>query len=93
MKHIITALIQLQDLNFTLQEQKALTAETHLKSLEKNIAILARDLPADINKTFTGLLNHYATAAALYGSIQKWLPGCTFITLPSRPYKGYLTHG
>jgi hypothetical protein len=35
MKHIITALIQLQDLNFTLQEQKALTAETHLKSLEK----------------------------------------------------------
>ena len=62
MKQIITALIQLQDLNFTLQEQKALTAETHLKSLEKNIATLARDLPADIHKTFTDLLNHYATA-------------------------------
>jgi mannitol/fructose-specific phosphotransferase system IIA component (Ntr-type) len=62
MKHIITALIQLQDLNFTLQEQKALTAETHLKSLEKNITTLSRDLPADICKTFTALLNHYATA-------------------------------
>ncbi len=62
MKHIITALIQLQDLNFTLQEQKALTAETHLEILEKNIAALSRDLPEDIRRTFTNLLNHYATA-------------------------------
>lgn len=62
MKHIITALIQLQDLNFTLQEQKALTSETHLECLEKNIADLSRDLPPDIRKTFTSLLNHYATA-------------------------------
>ena len=62
MKQIITALIQLQDLNFTLQEQKALTSETHLKSLEKNITTLSKDLPSDIYRTFTNLLNHYSTA-------------------------------
>ena len=59
MKHIITALIQLQDLNFTLQEQKALTAETYLESLEKNIATLipgpAPGYPQNIYQSFKSL--------------------------------------
>jgi mannitol/fructose-specific phosphotransferase system IIA component (Ntr-type)/DNA-directed RNA polymerase subunit RPC12/RpoP len=62
MKHIINQLIQLQDLSFTLQEQKALTNDTHLHDLEISIGSLADDLPPDICKTFKKLLNHYATA-------------------------------
>jgi mannitol/fructose-specific phosphotransferase system IIA component (Ntr-type) len=62
MKQIINQLIQLQDLSFTLEEQRALTTDTHLKALEKNIAELAEDLPADIRKTFKNLLEHYDTA-------------------------------
>lgn len=62
MKQLINELIQLQDLHFTLQEQQALTAGTHLKDLEKSIAALTCDLPPDIAKTFRGLLDHYATA-------------------------------
>ena len=62
MKQIINELIQLQDLNFTLQEQKALTADTHLKSLEKSIQALSKDLPQDLYKTFSKLLAHYSTA-------------------------------
>ena len=62
MKQIINQLIQLQDLNFTLQEQKALTTDTYLTDLEKTIASLSKDLPDDIRKLFTDLLGHYATA-------------------------------
>ncbi len=62
MKQLINELIQLQDMNFTLQEQKALTADTHLKDLEQSIKTLSKDLPADIYKTFKSLLDHYSTA-------------------------------
>jgi len=62
MKQIINQLIQLQDLSFTLEEQKALTTETHLKDLEESIKSLSKDLPQDIYKLFHKLLNHYATA-------------------------------
>ena len=62
MKQIINELIQLQDLNFTLQEQKALTTDTHLQDLEKSIEALYKDLPADVSKLFHELLNHYSTA-------------------------------
>lgn len=62
MKQIINQLIQLQDLNFTLAEQKALTSQVHLKGLEKSIKTLFKDLPSDIGKLFQKLLNHYSTA-------------------------------
>ncbi len=62
MKQVINQLIQLQDLNFTLQEQKALTSDAHLKDLEKSIKALSKDLPQDIHRTFKKLLDHYATA-------------------------------
>jgi len=62
MKQLMNELIQLQDLNFTLEEQKALTSESHLKDLEKSIAALSKDLPEDVYKLFHNLLNHYSTA-------------------------------
>lgn len=62
MKQIINQLIQLQDLNFTLEEQKALTSDTHLKGLEKSIKSLSKDLPQDMYKLFHDLLNHHSTA-------------------------------
>jgi len=52
MKQVINQLIQLQDLNFSLEEHKALTSKTHLKDLEKSIKALSKDLPPDINKLF-----------------------------------------
>ena len=62
MKLVINQLIQLQDLNFSLEEHKALTSKTHLKDLEKSIKTLSKDLPPDIIKLFNDLLAHYPTA-------------------------------
>ncbi len=62
MKQIINELIQLQDLHFTLEEQKALTTDSYLKDLENSIQALSNDLPKEINKLFHELLNHYSTA-------------------------------
>jgi len=62
MKHVINQLIQLQDLSFSLEEHKALTSKTHLKDLEKSIKTLSKDLPPDINKLFSKLLDHFSTA-------------------------------
>ena len=62
MKQIINQLIQLQDLSFTLEEQKVLTSDTYLKDLEESIKSLSKDLPQDIYKLFYKLINHYSTA-------------------------------
>ncbi len=62
MKQVINQLIQLQNLNFSLEEHKALTAKTHLKDLEKSIKTLSKDLPPNIIKLFNNLLAHYSTA-------------------------------
>lgn len=62
MKQIINELIQLQDLNFTLEEQKALTTKTHLKDLRKSIEALSNNLPNDISLLFQKLLNHFPAA-------------------------------
>ena len=62
MKKIMNQLIQLQDLCFTLDEQKALTTKTHLKDLEESIHLLTSGLPADLAKLFQELIKHYATA-------------------------------
>ena len=62
MKIIMNQLIQLQDLCFTLDEQKALTTKTHLKDLEESIHLLTSGLPADLAKLFQELIKHYATA-------------------------------
>ena len=62
MKQVINQLIQLQDLNFALEEHKALTLKVHLKDLEKSIKALSKDIPPDINRLFSKLLDHYSTA-------------------------------
>lgn len=62
MKQIINQLIQLQVLSFTLEEQKALTADTYLKDLENSIKKLSDNLPPDVLKLFQRLLSHYSTA-------------------------------
>ncbi len=62
MKHIMNQLIQLQSLSYTLDEQKALTTESHLKSLEESIAALESGIPKDITKLFHKLIKHLKTA-------------------------------
>ncbi|MCP4714017.1 MAG: PTS transporter subunit EIIA, partial [Deltaproteobacteria bacterium] len=74
MKQIINHLIQLQDLNYTLEEQKALTSNEHLKDLEKSIGTLAKELPKDIHKLFHNLLDHYS--AAVVPMVKDTCTGC-----------------
>lgn len=62
MKHVMNQLIQLQSLSYTLDEQKALTTENHLKSLEESIEALTSGIPKDISKLFQKLIKHYKTA-------------------------------
>lgn len=62
MKQIINQLIQLQVLNFTLEEQKALTSDTYLKDLETSIKNLSESLPPDILKLFNQLSSRYSSA-------------------------------
>lgn len=62
MNQIINQLIQLQDLNFTLEEQKTLTSSDYLKQLEKSIETLKLDLPEDLRVLYCNLINHYSTA-------------------------------
>lgn len=59
---ILNQLIQLQDLNFTLAEQKALPGNRCLTELEESIKALAKDLPPGIFQLFEKLYNHYSTA-------------------------------
>lgn len=74
MKQVINELIQLQDLHFTLQEQKALAAQTHLQTLEESISSLMADLPDEVRRTFTNLLDHYP--AAIVPMDQEICSGC-----------------
>lgn len=62
MKQIMNQLIQLQDLSFTLQEQKALTTEAHLQTLEESIKSLTGGVPKEIAQLFQKLIKHYSTA-------------------------------
>ncbi len=62
MNQIINQLIQLQELNFTLEEQKTLTTSNYLKELEKSIETLKKDLPEDIRSLYNSLINHYPIA-------------------------------
>ena len=48
MKHILNQLIQLQELNFALSEQKTSNPEARLTQLEESIAKLFEKLPEDI---------------------------------------------
>jgi len=52
MKHTLNQLIQLQELNFALSEQKASNPEARLTSLEEAIAKLFEKLPEDIATRF-----------------------------------------
>jgi len=62
MKQIMNQLIQLQDLSFTLAEQKALTTETHLQTLQESIKSLTGGIPKETAQLFQKLIKHYATA-------------------------------
>ena len=62
MKQIINQLIQLQVLNFTLEEQKVLTSDAYLKDLETSIKNLSQSLPPDILKLFNQLSSRYSSA-------------------------------
>jgi len=62
MKHIMNQLIQLQSLSFTLDEQKALTTESHLQSLEESIESLKSGIPKEVAQLFQKLIKHYKTA-------------------------------
>lgn len=52
MKHILNQLIQLQELNFALSEQKASNPEARLTQLEESIAKLIEKLPEDIGSRY-----------------------------------------
>jgi mannitol/fructose-specific phosphotransferase system IIA component (Ntr-type) len=62
MNKLLNQLIQLQDLNFTLAEQRALLAETFLMELEDSINVLSKNLPKHILQLFDTLHKRYATA-------------------------------
>jgi mannitol/fructose-specific phosphotransferase system IIA component (Ntr-type) len=62
MKQIMNQLIQLQSLSFTLDEQKALTTESHLQSLEESIKSLTSGIPKEVAQLFQKLIKHYSTA-------------------------------
>jgi len=62
MDRIIKQLIQLQELHFTLLEQRTLVPKAQLADLENSIRTLMADLPPDIAKLFRGLRKRYDAA-------------------------------
>jgi PTS system nitrogen regulatory IIA component len=62
MNKVMNQLIQLQDLNFTLEEQRALLAETSLVELEDSITALSKNLPGHILRLFETLQKRHTTA-------------------------------
>jgi mannitol/fructose-specific phosphotransferase system IIA component (Ntr-type) len=80
MNKLLNQLIQLQDLNFTLAEQKALLEDTCLIELEDSIKALSKNLPRSILQLFETLHTRYATAVVpVTGGI---CSGCG-VTLPT----------
>ncbi len=52
MKHILNQLVQLQELNFALSEQKTSNPEARLTQLEESISKLVEKLPEDISSRY-----------------------------------------
>ena len=89
MNKLLNQLIQLQDLNFTLEEQRALLAETCLMELEDSINALSKTLPGNVLRLFETLHKRHATAVVpVTGGI---CSGCG-VTLPtSLAYEVHMT--
>ena len=89
MNKLLNQLIQLQDLNFTLEEQRALLAETCLVELEDSINALSKNLPGQVLRLFETLHKRHATAVVpVTGGI---CSGCG-VTLPtSLAYEVHMT--
>jgi mannitol/fructose-specific phosphotransferase system IIA component (Ntr-type) len=62
MKNILNQLIQLQELNFAKQEQKASNSKMPLAQLEKSIAEIRAQLPSDVADRYDRLQKRYPLA-------------------------------
>jgi hypothetical protein len=62
MERILKQLIQLQELNFTLLEQRTLVPKAQLVDLENAIKALMEDLPPETARLYRGLQKRYDAA-------------------------------
>lgn len=62
MKNILNQLIQLQELNFAKEEQKASNSKMPLAQLEKSIAEIRAQLPPEVADRYDRLQKHYPLA-------------------------------
>jgi mannitol/fructose-specific phosphotransferase system IIA component (Ntr-type) len=62
MKSILNQLIQLQELNFAMEEQKASKSKMPLTQLEKSIAEIRQQLPPEVSERYDRLQKHYPLA-------------------------------
>lgn len=62
MKSILNQLIQLQELNFAKEEQKASKSKMPLTQLEKSIAEIRAQLPPEVAERYDRLQKHYPLA-------------------------------
>ncbi len=62
MNNILNQLIQLQELNFAKEEQKASNSQMPLEQLEKSIAKIRAQLPPEVAERYDRLQKHYPLA-------------------------------
>ncbi|MGO9527086.1 MAG: PTS sugar transporter subunit IIA [Verrucomicrobiia bacterium] len=62
MNNILNQLIQLQELNFAKEEQKASNSQMPLEQLEKSIARIRAQLPPEVAERYDRLQKHYPLA-------------------------------
>ncbi|HUJ11746.1 MAG TPA: PTS sugar transporter subunit IIA [Verrucomicrobiae bacterium] len=62
MKSILNQLIQLQELNFAMEEQKASKSKMPLTQLEKSIAEIRQQLPPEVSERYDRLQKRYPLA-------------------------------
>jgi len=73
MKNILNQLIQLQELNFAKEEQKASNSKMPLEQLEKSIAKIRAQLPPEVAERYDRLQKHYPLAVVplVHGSCSR----------------------
>jgi mannitol/fructose-specific phosphotransferase system IIA component (Ntr-type) len=73
MKNVLNQLIQLQELNFAKEEQKASNSKIQLAQLEKAILAIRTQLPADVAERYDRLQQHYPLAVVplVHGSCSR----------------------
>ena len=80
MDRILNQLVQLQELNFVLSEQRALVPQTRLTDLENSIKALMENLPQEIATLYRRLQKHHQ--ATVVPEANGTCSGCG-ITLPT----------